>query len=77
MDSWSQLYGLMPEPRNTAGDGGPPTKANLDWVCITLNPLVRDEIYVLAYDTVIVPTRSFIYFSSDGGATWDNWEIAY
>jgi hypothetical protein len=77
MDSWSQLYGLMPEPRNTAGDGVPPTKANLDWVAITFNPLVRDEVYVLAYDTVVAPTRSFVYWTTDGGATWDDWEVMY
>lgn len=75
MASWAQLYTLMPEPRNTAGDMVPPTKANLDWVAITFNPLVKDEVYVLAYDPTLVPDRSFIYFTHDGGATWDNWEI--
>jgi len=77
MDSWSQLYSLMPEPRNTAGDMVPPTKANLDWVTITFNPLIRDTVYILAYDTVIAPTRSFVYWTTDGGATFDNCEVNY
>lgn len=77
MDNWAQLYMLMNDPRNTAGDGVPPTKANLDWVAITFNPLVKDEVYILAYDTVVAPTRSFVYFTHDGGATFDNWEIDY
>jgi PKD repeat protein len=75
MANWSRLYNLMNDPRNTAGDGVPPVKANLDWVCIAFNPLVRDEVYVLAYDTV-APVRSFVYFTYDGGLTWDNWEVA-
>lgn len=79
MDHWFQLYNVMPEPRNTAGDIAPniPTKANLDWVAITFNPLVRDEVYILAYDPTIAPDRSFVYFTHDGGITWDNWEVAY
>jgi len=73
MDSWSQLYGLMPEPRNTSGAGVPPTKAGLDWHCITFNPLVRDEVYILAGTT----TRGWVYWTTDGGVTWDNWEVAF
>lgn len=75
MANWARLYNLMNDPRNTAGDGVPPVKANLDWVCVAFNPLARDEVYVLAYDTV-APIRSFIYWSTDGGLTWDNWEVA-
>jgi len=75
MDHWSQLYNFMNDPRNTAGDGVPPTKANLDWVAITFNPLVKDEVYVLACDPTLVPDRSFVYFTYDGGITWDNWEV--
>ena len=77
MDNWTQLYNRLNDPRNTAGDGAPPTKANLDFVGITFNPLVKDEVYILAYDTVVAPTRSFVYFTHDGGITFDNWEIDY
>lgn len=73
MDNWSQLYGLMPEPRNDAGDPGPPTKAGLDWLSIAFNPLARDEVYIRATDG----TRSWVYWTTDGGATWDNWQEKY
>lgn len=76
MASWARLYNFMNDPRDTAGDMVPPTKAGLDWVCIAFNPMARDEVYVLAYDTV-APVRSFVYFTYDGGLTWDNWQIAY
>ena len=77
MDNWAQLYSLLNDPRNTAGDIAAPTKANLDFTTITFNPLVKDEVYITAYDTVVAPTRSFVYFTLDGGATWDNWEVDY
>jgi hypothetical protein len=64
-------------PRNTAGDAPPPAKANLDFTTITFNPLVKDEVYITAYDTVIAPTRTFVYFTHDGGATFDNWEVNF
>lgn len=70
MVTWGRLYNLMPEPRNDAGDPGPPTKAGLDWFTVAFNPLVRDEVYVLAGTA----TRAHIYWTTDGGATWDNWQ---
>jgi len=76
MDHWTMLYDFMNDPRDTALDMVPPTKAGLNWVAITFNPLVRDEVYVLAYDTV-APIRSFVYFTHDGGVTWDNWECCF
>lgn len=74
MVNWTQLYSFMNDPRDTAADIPPPVKANLDWVTVTFNPLVRDEVYILAHDPV-APVRSFVYFTYDGGVTWDNWEV--
>lgn len=76
MVHWTKLYDAMNEPHNSAGDGLPPTKAGLDWIGITFNPRIPDTVYVLAYDTV-APARTFVYYTSDGGATWDNWEVRY
>jgi hypothetical protein len=73
MDHWMRLYDHMPEPLNTAGDGVPPTKAGLDWLTITFDPLVKDAVYVLAGTA----TRGWVYWTLDGGVTWLNWEIAY
>jgi hypothetical protein len=71
MAAWSRLYDLLPEPRND--DGGAATKANLDWYTIAFNPMNRDEVYILAGTA----TRSWIYFTFDGGATWDNWQCRW
>lgn len=71
MDNWAQLYNVMPEPRNT--DGGAETKAGLDWYCITFNPMARDEVYVLAGTA----TRGWVYWTTDDGMTWDNWQVGF
>jgi len=70
MDHWTRLYDSMPEPRNTAGDGVPPTKAGLDWYNITFDQQRKDTVYVLAGTA----TRAWVYWTEDGGATWDNWQ---
>jgi PKD repeat protein len=73
MDHWMRLYDSMPEPRNTANDGIPPVKTDLDWHSIAFNQLRIDEVYVLAGTA----TRAWVYFTYDGGRTWDNWQCSW
>ena len=69
MVTWTQV--TMPDPRNTAGDSPAPTLASLDWYCIAFNPMYADEIYILAGTA----TRAWVYWTEDGGTTWDNWQV--
>jgi hypothetical protein len=73
MDDWARLYALLPEPRNDAGDGVAPLKSDLDWYCVAFNPMHRDHVYILAGTA----TRAWVYFTLDGGATWDNWQVCH
>ena len=71
MAGWAQLYASLPEPRND--DGGAVTKANLDWFCVAFNPIHRDHVFIQAGTA----TRTWVYWSEDGGSTWDNWQVRY
>ncbi len=73
MRYWYRLYERLPQPRNTAGDVPAPILDDLDWTCIAFNPMNEDEVY-LKGDTA---TRSWIYWTLDGGQTWDNWQVRW
>ena len=60
------------EPNNTAGDAPAPTSSQLDQ--IGLNVIDLNRVQVLRTMTSPVK-RSWIYFTSDGGASWGNVQI--
>jgi len=69
MTAWAALYASLPEPQNA--DGGGTTKAALDWFTVCFNPLGRDVVYILAGTA----TRAWVYWTTDGGLTWDSWQV--
>lgn len=73
MATWALMYALMPQPLNTAGDVPASVKSDLDWLTITFNPMAIDEVYVLAGTA----TRTWIFWTTDGGASWLNWQVAF
>jgi hypothetical protein len=69
MAHWSRLYASMPDPQNADGTGT--TKAALDWYCVSFNPIVRDNVFILAGTA----TQAWVYFTYDGGSTWNSWQV--
>lgn len=69
MATWALMYAKMPQPQNA--DGGGTLKSALDWRTVAFNPLVRDTVFVVA-DTA---TRAWVYWTTDGGLTWDSWQV--
>jgi len=70
MVTWTQIT-TMNTPRNPARDSPAPALTDLDWYCIAFNPMYEDEVYVLAGTA----TRAWVYWTGDGGTTWDNWQV--
>ena len=67
---WSRLAAKLPVPRNGAGV----VVADLSWYCVAFNPRNVNEVYILA--GIIAPNnRAWVYFTTDGGVTWDNWQV--
>lgn len=71
MATWNQV--TMPNPRNTAGDFPAPQVSQLDWYCISFNPMYDNEIYILAGTA----TRTWVYWTEDSSSTWDSWQVYY
>jgi hypothetical protein len=69
---WQTLRDALPAPRNDAGDTPAPTVDMLDFYCLSFNPMARDEVYLLAGTA----GRAWVYWTLDGGATWDNWQVS-
>lgn len=70
---WRQLRDRLNAPRNDAGDPAAPTVADLDFYSIALNPMNRDEVYLLAGTA----GRAWVYYSYDSGTTWDNYAVRF
>jgi hypothetical protein len=73
MRYWRRLYARLPEPDNAAGDVPAPEKVDLDFYCIAFNPMNEDEVYLLAGTA----TRAWIYWTVDGGSSWDVWQVRW
>lgn len=69
MTTWNLV--IMANPRNTAGDFPAPQVSQLDWYTIVFNPMYENEIYILAGTA----TRAWVYWTEDGGTTWDSWQV--
>lgn len=76
MDAWAVLTSRLGQPDNAAGDAPAPTFADLNWLCIAFNHRWRDEVYVLAGKSV-APVRTWVWWTTDGGITWANWQVRW
>jgi hypothetical protein len=71
MVTWSVMYSLLTVPQNFAGDAPAPALADLDWYCVCYDRVVQDMVYILGG----TGTRTWIYWTTDGGVTWANWQV--
>ncbi len=70
--NWSVISpDSLGDPVNDAGDSPAPVTADLDQIGISLDPASSTRVYCLRCNA----TRSWIYYSDDYGASWNNNQI--